>query len=171
MISDTLLILDNQCENKVVIDYFIANKQISSLNHSTSTTSTSGTGLDKLRKLCFNIIDNKIVIDYKYFKCIASYIDANLIIHFIVDVVKAVLTKYTLCCFHINMQGLTLSDIDKHYSFIRTFSVVMKNTFPDKLDKCYIYNTPFIFSKLFNLISQFIDKGTQKKIILVSEKV
>ena len=124
-----------------------------------------------LDKLCFNINDNNIIFDYKYFKNIVSNIKfdeilENFLTGFIVQKIKIVLVDFPVCNVHINLQGLTLLDIDKYSNFIGRFSTFMKITFPDKLDKCILYNAPYIFSKIYNLLSYFIDKKTQEKILL-----
>jgi hypothetical protein len=71
---------------------------------------------------------------------------------------------------HVNLKKLTLIDIDKHKEFIQDMSGHLKNKYPDKLIKCYIYNAPFVFSQIFNIVSLFIDKDTQKKIELIIKK-
>ena len=70
---------------------------------------------------------------------------------------------------HVSMKKITLSDIDKHKIFIQNISTFLKEKYPDKLLKCYVYNAPYVFKQIFNIISVFIDKETQKKIELVKE--
>jgi hypothetical protein len=65
------------------------------------------------------------------------------------------------------MKKISLTDIDKHRIFIQNLSSCLKDKYPDKLSKCYIYNPPIVFKQIFNIISVFIDKETQKKIELV----
>ena len=67
------------------------------------------------------------------------------------------------------MKTLSLRDIERYYTFICRISQIMKTDFEDKMEKCYIYNAPFVFSQLIKLISKFIDKKTQDKIQLVDE--
>jgi ribosomal protein S17E len=67
------------------------------------------------------------------------------------------------------MKKISLSDIDKHKIFIQNISTYLKEKYPDKLLKCFIHNAPFVFKQIFNIISTFIDKETQKKIELVKE--
>ena len=50
--------------------------------------------------------------------------------------------------FHVNMSSITLLHIEKYFGFIKNISEILKVTFPDKLNVCYVYNAPFIFSKL-----------------------
>jgi len=123
---------------------------------------------DMMHHLCFNINNNDIILDYKYFKMCAFQETYEILIKYIADVIKTVLLSYPDFSFHINMKSLTLSDIDKYYTFIQSISETLKSTFPNKLNNCCIYNAPFIFSQLFNTLSCFIDKNTQKKIKMVT---
>uniref|UniRef100_A0A6C0AZ04 CRAL-TRIO domain-containing protein n=1 Tax=viral metagenome TaxID=1070528 RepID=A0A6C0AZ04_9ZZZZ len=125
-----------------------------------------------LSKLCF-VIDNQIVLDYRYFKFIATKENYQFIIQYIVSIMETMIKghdqdKNTLT-FHVNMSSITLLHIEKYYSFIQELSEVLKQTFPDTLETCYIYNAPFIFSKLFSVVSVFIDKKTLSKIKLIQE--
>jgi hypothetical protein len=47
-------------------------------------------------------------------------------------------------------------------------SEVLKTSFPDNLEKCFIYKAPFIFSQFFSVISTFVDKKTLSKIELIA---
>ena len=126
---------------------------------------------DLLSKLCF-IVDNQIVLDYRYFKFIATKENYQFIIQYIVSIMKTLIevqSQNTLT-FHVNMSSITLLHIEKYYSFIQELSDILKQTFPDKLETCYIYNAPFIFSKLFHVMSVLIDKKTLSKIKLVKEE-
>lgn len=109
---------------------------------------------------------NHIILNYIYFKYIIkhSITTYDNIIHYLLNIMHSVLKEYNKFVIHMNIQYLILVDIDKYYLFIKQISQVMKETFPEKLKTCYIYNPPFVFSKLFSIISIFIDKDTQKKI-------
>jgi hypothetical protein len=64
---------------------------------------------------------------------------------------------------------LTLVEIDKHKNFIQYLSTFLKDKYPQKMEKCYIFNAPFVFSQLFHIISMFIDKETQSKIVVFKQ--
>jgi hypothetical protein len=70
----------------------------------------------------------------------------------------------------VNLKSLTMIELDKHRSYITSISTILKQRYPQRLAKCYVYNAPFIFAQFYSLISTFIDKDTQAKIILVSSK-
>jgi len=153
--------------SRYIMKYFLENKI--DLLHSKATDI-----LELIKKMCFNMNDNIIILDYKYFKFITTKLGIKLdkslmdiIIQFIVGVANSVLENYPLYCLHINLHGLSVIDIEKYSVFIQKFSMAMKSTFQDKLETCYLYNSPFIFSNMFKLISHFIDKVTMQKMVLI----
>lgn len=119
-----------------------------------------------LRGLC-NIKDDAIVMDYVYVKYFATKITYNIIINHITNNIDEILSKYPKFNVYVNLKKLTLVDVDKHKDFIQDISIILRDRYPDKLTKCYIYNAPFVFSQIFNMISYFIDKDTQTKVELV----
>ena len=124
---------------------------------------------DFLKKTCFVYKENHIVINYSYLKWIIKngiYTNESLI-EYIMNVFKETLNYHKKFILHINSNHLTMMDIDKYYLFIKNISLIMKESFPNKLDKCFVYNAPFIFSKLFSILSVFIDKATLQKIQIV----
>lgn len=124
---------------------------------------------DILAKLCFTMHNNDIVIDYRYFKFVSSPENFEAIVQYIIFTIQNVLKSQEAFVFHVNMSSITLLHIEKYYGFIKQLSEILKTTFPDKLNTCHIYNAPFIFSKLFSVISMFIDKKTQQKIQLIKD--
>jgi hypothetical protein len=124
---------------------------------------------DILSKLCF-VNENNIVIDYIYFKYLATNITYNYILIYITNNINNILSKNNDFVVHVNMKKISLTDVDKHKLFIQNFSSYLKENYPDKLSKCYIYNAPVIFKQILNIISVFIDKETQTKIELVKNK-
>lgn len=126
---------------------------------------------DILNNLCC-IKDNTniIILNYIYFKYIASNETYNIILNYITNNIDKVLLNRNEFIVYVNMKNLTIVDIDKHKLFIQTISGYLKDKYPQKLAKCYIYNAPFVFSQIYNIVSLFIDKETQKKIELVVNK-
>jgi len=154
-------------EQKELTKYFSKNdyKNIKSIvSHNRMNTYE-----DFLKKTCFVYKENHIVINYSYLKWIMKngiYTNESLI-EYIMNVFKERLAHHKKFILHINSNHLTMMDIDKYYLFIKNISLIMKETFPNKLDKCFVYNAPFIFSKLFSILSVFIDKATLQKIQIV----
>lgn len=122
-----------------------------------------------LKNLCFPLDNKNIVLDFRYFKFLSSSENYDLIISFVVSVIQNVLKNTDSVIFHVNMDSINLLQVEKHFGFIKIFSQVMNNKFPDRLNICYIYNASFVFSKIINIVSVFIDKTTQQKIKLVKE--
>ena len=121
---------------------------------------------DILSNLCF-VNKNDIMLNYVYFKYLATETTYNYIFMYITNNIDIILSKNNYFILHVNMHKLSLGDIDKHQKFMNNLSLVLKEKYPNKLLKCYIYNAPFMFKKMFNLISVFVDKETQEKIELV----
>jgi len=125
---------------------------------------------DVLPRLCFALNSENILLDYRFFKFIASADNYEFVISYIVSVIKSALHKHETFILHVNLDSLTILNIEKYFGFIKQISEVLKTTFPEKLNVCYIYNAPFIFSKLFNIVGALIDKRTQQKIQLVKDE-
>jgi len=123
---------------------------------------------NKLQELLHNFCsvktNNEIVINYKYFKIINTFIDKNNILSYLIFIVENVLKNYNTFIVHVNIEKLTLLEIDKNRDFVQNMSNVLKDRFPDKLEVCFIYEGSFIFKQIYNLLALFVDKKTLKKI-------
>lgn len=125
-----------------------------------------GNWTDILNNVCF-IKENEVILDYLYFKHFANGDTYQLILSTIVNNIDSILNINPHFVVHINMKSLGISDIEKHKDFIQTISEFFKQRYGGKLLKCYIYNPPFVFAQIFNIIATFIDKETQHKIVLI----
>ena len=118
-----------------------------------------------LEKICY-CKNNEIFLDYPYFKKLTHTLNKTMldivIAHFIKTIDLALL-NIPLVIIHLNIKSLSLTDVDKYYSFIKQNAEVMKTKYPDKLDKCIIYNAPSIFKQLFSLVLCLMDKETHHK--------
>ena len=112
--------------------------------------------------------NNNIILDYRYFKLIAIPDNYDLIIQTIINNINETLKNNNTFTMHVYMKSLTLTDIDKYYIFICKITEILKMCYPDKLEKCYIYDAPFIFTQIFSIVSIFIDKKTQMKIQILN---
>jgi len=117
-----------------------------------------------LENFCYVKINNEIEIHYKYFKTINKFVDKKYILDYLIFIVENVLKKYETFIVHVNIEKLTLLEIEKNKDFIADMSNVLKEKFPHKLEYCNIYEGSFIFKQIMNLLSLFIDKNTLKKI-------
>jgi hypothetical protein len=117
-----------------------------------------------LNNFCHIKTKNEIVINYKHFKSINIFIDKNDILNYLILNIENVLNKYETFSIHVNIEKLSLLEIEKNKDFIQNISTVLREKFPDKLDFCIIYEGSFIFKQIYNLLAIFIDKKTLKKI-------
>lgn len=129
----------------------------------------NGEWIDIMNGVC-NIKDNLIILDHNYFKYFATKETYNIILSRVINNINEILLLNDGFVVHINMKGLTVTDIDKHLSFIKSVSTLLKETYPNKLTKCFIHNPPFVLAQILNIVSLFIDKETLSKIELVSTK-
>ena len=119
--------------------------------------------------LC-NIHHENIRIDYLYFKHFASKETYSLIYTLITNKIDSILKNNNNFTIYLNMKSLSLSELEKHMDFIHYISKLLRDKYPNKLLKCFIFNAPFVFSHLFNIISFLIDKETLSKIELITNK-
>ena len=146
-------------------DYFykIDNKYI-------KTQMKLASNLELIQSLCYAYKENHIIINYPYFKYITknNMYSGDEIIQYLINVMQNVLKEHKQFIIHLNTNNLNLIDVEKYYLFIQTISQIMKDQFPEKMKTCHIYNAPYVFSKLFSIVSIFIDKETQKKIKIMN---
>jgi hypothetical protein len=119
-----------------------------------------------LNGIC-NIRENALIMDFIYVKHFATIQTQQIIIDLIVNNIDKILNVNSKFIVHVNIHNMKLKDVDNNRDFIRNISKCLKERFPDKLDKCYIYNATTMFSQILNVISLFIDKDTKEKIQLV----
>jgi hypothetical protein len=133
--------------------------------------------LEKIRSKQFNEIlngishirDNCIIIEFKFFKYFNGPVTHDLITSHMDRVTSEVVSKYNTFNVHMNLQSFSIADAEKHMGYIRSISDFFANKYPDRLNKCYIYNASFVFETIFKIINTFIDKDTLKKLVLVKE--
>lgn len=126
----------------------------------------TGQWKDVIDGLC-SVKDDVIILDNAYFKHFATKETYNIIISHITTSIDNILSIYQGFTVHINMKNLTMIDLDKHLNFIQNISVLFNEKYANKLTKCFVHNAPFIFSKILNIVSMFINKETMSKIELI----
>ena len=114
-------------------------------------------------------VDNIIIIDYRYFKVIRKFncIENDDVIEHMITIFEKVLETQENFTVYICLKTLTIGDIDKYYSTIGKISEIFKHKFPDKMQECFVYNAPFIFSQFIKIVSVFSDKKTMSKLKIV----
>lgn len=111
--------------------------------------------------------ENDITLNFKSLKLINKQLSNDFLLEHLIKNIDLVLTKYNVFRFHINVKSISILDVDKNKEFIHKASIVLKEKYPYRLDTCYIYDAPSMFSNIFKLIFAFVDKETQKKIKIV----
>jgi hypothetical protein len=111
--------------------------------------------------------ENDITLNFKSLKLINKQLSNDFLLEHLIKNIDLVLTKYSVFRFHINVKSISILDVDKNKDFIQKASIVLKEKYPYRLDTCYIYDSPNMFSNIFKLIFAFVDKETQKKIKIV----
>jgi hypothetical protein len=123
---------------------------------------------DILNNLC-RIEEDAMFLDYTYFKYFATKVTYGILTNYIISNINNILSVHDTFIVHVNMKTLTVLEFDKHMSFIQSISALLKESYSNKLNKCYIYNATFVFSKLLSLVSLFIDPETQQKIEVITK--
>lgn len=124
--------------------------------------------IDEIIGLICRAEGNVLVADYRYFKYAGSLSSYNAIIAQVIKSIDQILETYPDFVAHMCIKTLTVSDIDKHMEFIKTFCSTLKMRYQNKMSKCYVYKAPFIFSQIYGIVSCFIDKDTRTKVELVA---
>ena len=119
-----------------------------------------------INNICYTD-ENNLIIQYAFFKKFGNKGTYDLITQHIVNNINKILIKYELINVHFSLHKMNLLDLEKHYDFLITICKLMQYTYPDKLNKFTIYQPPFIYSKIYAIISTFIDKTTRSRIQLV----
>jgi hypothetical protein len=110
-----------------------------------------------------------LIINYNYFKYFATPATYEIIIQHTINNIDTVLQSKPSFVIHLNMRGLTISQLDKHKQYLCYVSTVFKDKYPDTLGTCLVYDAPFIFSRLYDIVGFFVDKITLNKIQVVSK--
>jgi hypothetical protein len=120
-----------------------------------------------LNNICYINVDNHIILNYEYFKYFGNSQKYNILIGHIIEVFNVCLTYTPTLTVHLYIKSITLTEIEKKLHFIKIFAETLKQQFPDKLKNCFVYDSSFLFSQIYNIISIFIDKDTKKKIHII----
>ena len=119
-----------------------------------------------MNNICY-IDENNLIIQYSFFKKFANKNNYDQITQVIINNIDSILKKYDLIDVHFSLYKMDLLDLEKHYDFLINICKLMQYTYPDKLNKFNIYQPPYIYSKIYSIISTFIDKNTRSRIRLV----
>jgi hypothetical protein len=154
------------------IDIQYSNAELFGQNHIKSTKIMEKIRQGNVEEILNGIghIKNRgLVIDVKYIKHFANQYTYDIITSHFDNIFSHVLKHHDTYSIYVNLQSFSLTDIEKHYSFCKNMSIYFSEKYPDKLYKCYLYNSSFMFESLLKIMSTFIDKDTLNKFLLVRE--
>lgn len=127
---------------------------------------SSDTPSDILNKMaCVN--KNEVFLNISILKLIASPTTYSAITSHIYTLLKETSNTYKTLTVHAYLKSITLSDLDKHKTFVMDMIKKCNDELPDILDVCYLYKAPFVFAQIYSIISVVIDKETRQKIHIV----
>ena len=127
------------------------------------TIQPSDAPADILNKL-MSANKNEVFLNMAIFKLIASETTYSQIVSHVYQMLKDTSTTYGTVVVHVYLKTITLSDLDKHKTFVMDMIKRFNDELPDILDICYMYKAPFVFAQIYSIISVVIDKDTKKKI-------
>ena len=124
------------------------------------------TPIDILNKMA-SVNKNEVFLNMAIFKLIASETTYSQIVSHVYQILKDTSTTYGTIVVHVYLKTITLSDLDKHKTFVMDMIKKFNDELPDILDICYMYKAPFVFAQIYSIISVVIDKETKNKIHIV----
>jgi len=130
------------------------------------TIQPSDTPAEILNKL-ISANKNEVFLNVAIFKLIASETTYSHIVSHVYKILKETSAAYGTVVVHVYLKTITLSDLDKHKTFVMDMIKRFNDELPDILDICYMYKAPFVFAQIYSIISVVIDKETKQKIHIV----
>jgi hypothetical protein len=126
----------------------------------------SDTFQDILEKMCF-CHNGELFINYTIFKLIGAPTTYPAILSHIFETTKKTASEHSKVVARIYIKSMTIGDLDKHKQFFLDAIKKLSNELPDILEVCHLYKTPFVFDKIFTIMSFAIDKETRQKVRIV----
>jgi hypothetical protein len=68
------------------------------------------------------------------------------------------------CCTIMDFKGVGLSKASQVYTYVKQASAMSQNSYPERLGKMYLINTPWGFSGVWSMIKGWLDPVTVSKI-------
>ena len=121
-------------------------------------------------KFC-NYHENNIRVDSRYFKLLMKHkIDIRLIQDYICNVVEKVLLTHSKYQIYANAESLSIFDFEKYKIFILEMTNAFRAKFTNRLEKCYLYNTSFLFKLMHGFFKMVMSKEDLECITFVKEE-
>lgn len=112
---------------------------------------------------------NKIFFDYTIFKNYASQENYSHIVDFISDKIKTCINNYGTYEVHANLDTFSISACQRYKEVIQLFCsrcISNQGGYSKDLTVMYIYNAPYMFQQISNILRPFIDYSIIDKIVL-----
>jgi hypothetical protein len=110
---------------------------------------------------------NKIYIDYPIFKLYANPDNFDIIITHIINTCRYLVTYYKNFEVYINLQGLTVSAVERYKDIIKKYVSCCLNENTDfalLMTKLHILNSPSVIEMIVKIVKPIIDQNVVKKV-------
>ena len=118
---------------------------------------------------CFESTDaSSVILNYVALKGLLQTSTVEQVVQQVAQYVKAHMAKrQTLTfTFHLFCNGMVIREMAQHRVFMLHFARLFRETFPQELTACYVYNAPSFFSSIYELLRPVLPKSSRDKIIL-----
>lgn len=112
---------------------------------------------------------NRLFFDYTIFKSYANPENYSFIVDFISDKIKTCITTYGSYEVHVNLDTFSVSACQRYKEVIQLFCnrcISNNSGYSKELTVMYIYNAPYMFQQISNMLRPFIDYSVLGKIVL-----
>ena len=116
---------------------------------------------------------NKIYIDYPIFKLYANPDNFDIIITHIINTCRYLVTYYKNFEVYINLQGLTISAVERYKDIIKKYvsCCLNENTdFAFLMAKLHILNTPSVIEMIVKIVKPMIDPNVVEKVFFYKKE-
>lgn len=110
---------------------------------------------------------NKIYIDYPIFKLYANPDNFDIIINHIINTCRYLVTYYKNFEVYINLQGLTVSAVERYKDIIKKYVSCCLNENTDfalLMTKLHILNSPSVIEMIIKIVKPMIDVNIVEKV-------
>lgn len=122
---------------------------------------------DILKLFCTNQEDH-LVVNMGLIRYI-THLDVQLIIQYIEKNVNEICARgYTSVNMNISLKNLSVTQIDKNYTFIRQTADFFATNYPTLLNHCYIHHSSTLITYVLKLMSSVFNQDTMSRMVCYS---
>ena len=118
---------------------------------------------------CFESTDaSSVILNYVALKGLLQTQTIEQVVQQVAQYVQAHMAKRQAptFTFHLFCNGMVIREMAQHRVFMLHFARLFKETFPQELTACYVYNAPSFFSSIYELLRPVLPKSSRDKIIM-----